>query len=469
MHAENDWMSLKSQMASKIANAWQFDTDTENLFPNRPLLEEMADNASGAVDGQPRKILRDRQYGPQPLIVMPEYKGDFLNRLRDQYVNKCADSLLDFSAPDDLLKYLPDPQPRDLQDDFYEIGRPGDGAGYDTLKQYHDRGWDENDSPEMSEDKILRMNDWGNKKICPCLKGDKPSIFHSANNVITAFLSETNSFRAKTVVANFLMNLFPNDLELDLQRVRIAKMLSDFQRSLIYTKANGWRKPGEHAPGVPVRLLRAEPRAARWTFSTGSHSYATVFQFIPKGTITDPNKLHVRVSCSCPSWLFWGAQYNAVLDDYLYGKVKPKFTPPNKRDPSGRFLVCKHVLACIPIVSRYKIAPASAELKTRLRKPPKVEVDLTGPKEPLRIPIELKPFGRQPEIKDAVQNWDTMPEKTREEFIEGLDAPGAVAFMAHRFPETATKFVIPKLKNMAVENRVPSLRVQARKFLRGIV
>jgi hypothetical protein len=45
--------------------------------------------------------------------------------------------------------------------------------------------------------------------------------------------------------------------------------------------------------------------------------------------------LDVRVSCSCPSWVFYGAQYKAVLKDYLYGAVRPVYAPPKIRDKEG--------------------------------------------------------------------------------------------------------------------------------------
>jgi hypothetical protein len=41
--------------------------------------------------------------------------------------------------------------------------------------------------------------------------------------------------------------------------------------------------------------------------------------------------------------------------------------------------------------------------------------------------------------------------------------------MAHRFPATSAKFVIEKLKDMIVKDRVPSNRVLARRLLRNIV
>jgi hypothetical protein len=461
MHVKKDLKSLVAKVLTKLSaqsGAFQFDDDMENLFQDPPFLDALEDASSGAMDGQPRKTLRNRQYGPMPLMLQPEYKGDFLDKLREKmYKDKCAASdfnLMDFSNPEEMLKYIPTVVPRDLQDEFYDINRPGQGAGYDDLQDYHDRGWDENDAPEISEDKILRLRNWNKSQI---------------DKIVNAFIHKNYNFRLKSVVAKFLMKVLPSAYEIDLQQRRVAKLLSDFQNSLIYTKSKGWRKPEES--GVSVRLVRAEPRVGRWTFmtSSGKESYSTIFQFIPRGSTKDPNKLQVRVSCTCPSWLFWGAQYNAMMEDYLYGRIRPKFTPPSKRDPTGRFLVCKHVLACIPIVSRYKLAPITEEVKIRLKRPLKIEIEKDVPKEKIRIPQELKNFSKREDVKDAVKSWTEMPENKKQEFIMGLDSPGAVAFMAHRFPETATEFVVKKLKEMALTHKIPSMRVQARKFLREIV
>jgi hypothetical protein len=463
-------MSIQ-EMVKRIAaasGAFQFDDDTENLFPELPQLEDMEDAASGEKTIIPRKTLRNKDYQvmEQPLTVRPDYHGDFLDKLREEvYKNKSAESLLDFDMPSDLAKYIPETQPRDLQDEFYDINRPGEGAGYDTFKQYYDRGWDEDDAPEMSEDKVLRERGWENKK--PQKKPTK-NLFNLKEKVVNAFITQQDDFRAQSVIAKFLMELMPEEVDLTINNLRVAKLLRDFDKSLIYTKEKGWRKP--EGEGVSARLIRAEPRVGRWTFMTtsGKESYTTVFQFIPQGSVRDPNKLHVRCSCTCPSWLFWGAQYNAVMNDYLYGPIKPKFTPPKKRDPTGRFMVCKHVLACIPVVSKYKVNVIEPTVKERIKKTPKIEIQ-KGFKEKLRIPNELVGFARRSDIKEAVRTWKSMPDNDRREFIMGLDSPGAVSFMAHRFPDTATGYVVEKLKEMSMKERMSSFRDWARRLLKDIV
>ena len=56
------------------------------------------------------------------------------------------------------------------------------------------------------------------------------------------------------------------------------------------------------------------------------------------GTIDD---LDVRMSCSCPAFLYWGPQWNLSTGDSLYGAPRPKFQPPT--DPKRHlYVICKH-------------------------------------------------------------------------------------------------------------------------------
>jgi hypothetical protein len=469
MPAERDYSNLKnsqckSNMAHRIAEAWGFDFDKGNLFPNSSPTENMEEDSQGVYDAQPQPTLRGRPYGQMPLILRPKYKGDFLQSLLDRFREKCATdptNLLDFSMPSEMLKHQEESYPRDLQDEFYEFDRPGEGAGYDTLKDYYKRDWEPTDAPEMSEDKILRMRLPAPGVPCKPLK----KVFRMAGKIAQTFINRPDP---QIVLANHLMELCPFLYE-EYDNVRVAKLLRDLQNTMIYTKGKGWRKPD--SGGVSVRLFRAEPRVGRWTFrtSSGDETYITVFQFIPEKRVVETPKLHVRVSCTCPSFLFWGAQYNAVMGDYLYGKIRPKFTPPKKRDPAGRFLVCKHILACMPIVSNYRLQPTSEEIKRRLKAPPKIELDRKAPEEKLHIPKDLKSIGERPEMKKIVENWDSMSRTKKRTSIMNLEDPEEVAYMAHRYPSTATIFVVEKLKDMASKEKKAIDREEAKNLLKEII
>jgi len=60
----------------------------------------------------------------------------------------------------------------------------------------------------------------------------------------------------------------------------------------------------------------------------------------------DAKRLDVRVSCSCPAFLYWGAQWNLHQRDGLHGQARPLLQAPTQRlDLRGNFVICKHVKA----------------------------------------------------------------------------------------------------------------------------
>jgi hypothetical protein len=429
----------------------------ENLFHSPNLLDDMEESSKGIYDVQPRKTLRDRPYGHAPLIIKPDYSGDFLEKLKEPFEGKdldyyAADSenLKDFTDPEEMLKHQEHPYPRVVLDDFYDINRPGEGAGGEDLKEYWDRNWTEDDSPEISEDKWLRM--WTKPSGTP---GDTKMASSVISSFITDLIEGKTGIRPSSVVASYLMNRFPIDALLNFDNVKVAKLLSDFENSLINGKKKlDWK-------GVNVRLLRAEPRVGRWTFATNSsgQAYTTKFEFIPHQAIRDTTKLHVRVSCSCPSWLFYGAQYHAFLDGYLYGKVRPVFAPPRVRDKAGTFLVCKHVLACIPVVSKYKLGVIPPELKKKIKNAPKYEVEKT--EEVIRIPKDLVSIGKRSKMKKIMDQWENEPRK-RKQIMDGITDPEEVAFLAFRFPSTATTLSADRLKKLSAK---PALEKEALQLL----
>lgn len=430
-------------MAKRVV-ASVVDFDMHNLFPPKDYTENLEDADSGSFEAQPRHTLRERQYSPNPLVVLPRYEGDFLEKQKSQLMGKPLEveasnpeNLWDFDMPSEWLKHQEEPHPRVLLDLFYDTNRPGDQAGNETLKQYHDRGWDPEDSPEMSEDKYLRYN----------LK-----------------------LHAHNVVAAYLMDYVPIDLEIDIDNIRTAMTLEDFNRSTYLTTGKGSRKPSY--AGVTVLKKKAFPNEGRWVFATGTghNNYTTIFEFIPHGNVRDTNKLHVRVSCSCPSWLYWGAQYHAYMKDYLYGPLRPKYAPPRVRGkgpkdhpiaPRGDFLVCKHVLACIPLVSRYKLGEISEESVRRLKRAPKLKIIKDIPKEELRIPAEYEYIGEKVFIKDIVEKWDESPGRRRG-WIKKLNNPEEVIYFAHKFPDTATTYVAERLKELA---KKPATKKRAEELL----
>jgi len=105
--------------------------------------------------------------------------------------------------------------------------------------------------------------------------------------------------------------------------------------------------------GLKFKLSRADQKNAIWSFtvqgSKGSHRVR--LKAIRKGNIRDIQKTHVRVSCSCPFWQWQGPEFHAKQGDYLYGKPRGLATKPDIKDPSGKHMACKHVLAVLAHVT----------------------------------------------------------------------------------------------------------------------
>ena len=104
-----------------------------------------------------------------------------------------------------------------------------------------------------------------------------------------------------------------------------------------------------------VRLRRVDAQKALWAFEVkGSKPYQIRLQAIRQGNVASLAKAHLRVSCSCPFWQFQGPEHWAKQGDYLYGKPTGTATKPSTRDPQGRHLACKHVIAVLDFVSARK-------------------------------------------------------------------------------------------------------------------
>jgi len=55
----------------------------------------------------------------------------------------------------------------------------------------------------------------------------------------------------------------------------------------------------------------------------------------------------VAMSCTCNFWRYNGPEYNAKSNNYLLGNPSGTATPPNVRDPSRKYWLCKHAYAVV--------------------------------------------------------------------------------------------------------------------------
>lgn len=111
----------------------------------------------------------------------------------------------------------------------------------------------------------------------------------------------------------------------------------------------------KNRPGCEAKLLDSNPqdlylhynvKCSLKTSDPNGHDVRVHFD-VKKVEETDQAKdLDVRVSCSCPAFLYWGAQWNLHQRDGLEGEPRPLLAPPTERlDLRSHFVICKHCKA----------------------------------------------------------------------------------------------------------------------------
>ena len=101
------------------------------------------------------------------------------------------------------------------------------------------------------------------------------------------------------------------------------------------------RKTLGRARGVKPTLKEQRGKSVVYEVK-GSKNYEVEIQF------QDPANVLVR--CSCDAFVFQGSEYHAHNKDFLLGKARGNLKSPDKRDPEGKNLVCKHIVAVFDVV-----------------------------------------------------------------------------------------------------------------------
>lgn len=66
-------------------------------------------------------------------------------------------------------------------------------------------------------------------------------------------------------------------------------------------------------------------------------------------------KKDLKVSCTCPFWIYQGSEYWAKKLGYLLGKPQGTATKPKVRDPDGEHKLCKHLIASLSEFSKMDV------------------------------------------------------------------------------------------------------------------
>ena len=130
--------------------------------------------------------------------------------------------------------------------------------------------------------------------------------------------------------------------------VKTAISLPDIVR-----QTNAFSK--KYRGGCSPKLLDSNPKALFLHYNVtcqkedsdpGGHDVRIQFDVTKVQETSQAKDLDVQVSCSCPAFLYWGAQWNLHQRDGLLGTPRPELQPPTERlDLRGNFVICKHIHA----------------------------------------------------------------------------------------------------------------------------
>jgi hypothetical protein len=168
------------------------------------------------------------------------------------------------------------------------------------------------------------------------------------------------------------------------------------------------RRSIKYAKGCVATSKRNDPKNGRWTFRVkcsqgwSKGPYDVRFKLLKSKTKTKGILgREIEISCNCNSWKYNGADYNALDKDYSERQYS-NGQPPNIRDPKRKFLICKHIAACVPLFKRFIIPegfkddvlpkPLKTLPKQILRKEPEKEIKQQPKKIKPVIPKRIKPI-----------------------------------------------------------------------------
>src|SRR5271154_1326623 len=107
--------------------------------------------------------------------------------------------------------------------------------------------------------------------------------------------------------------------------------------------------------GCSPRLLDSNPKALFLHYNVkcqkedsdpAGHDVRVQFDVTKVQETQKAKDLDLQVSCSCPAFLYWGAQWNLHQRDGLLGPARPELTAPTERlDLRGNYVICKHIHA----------------------------------------------------------------------------------------------------------------------------
>src|ERR1700677_3275021 len=110
-----------------------------------------------------------------------------------------------------------------------------------------------------------------------------------------------------------------------------------------------------YRPGCSPKLLDSNPKALFLHYNVkcnkedsdpSGHDVRVQFDITNVQESQQAKDLDLQINCSCPAFLYWGAQWNLHQRDGLLGPPRPELVAPTERlDLRGNFVICKHIHA----------------------------------------------------------------------------------------------------------------------------
>jgi hypothetical protein len=118
----------------------------------------------------------------------------------------------------------------------------------------------------------------------------------------------------------------------------------------------------KYKKGCVATIKRNTPDLGRWMFTVKCNEpwskgpYDVRFKLLEgkgKKTVGFLGR-EILISCPCRAWKYNGADFNAKNKGYSERQYS-NGDAPNIRDPKRKYLICKHVAACVPILQGFLI------------------------------------------------------------------------------------------------------------------
>jgi hypothetical protein len=190
----------------------------------------------------------------------------------------------------------------------------------------------------------------------------------------------------------------------------------------IVRQTNAFSK--KYRPGCTPTLLDSNPKALFLHYNVkcnkkdsdpAGHDVRVQFDVTKVKESQKAADLDVQVSCSCPAFLYWGAQWNLHQQDGLLGTPRPKLVAPTERlDLRANYVICKHVHAVFE-----RILPSVQHNIVKILREREIQRNKDKEREtPERLKKKQDEMRKKKELEKIKNIKD---KKTRDKLLKGLE------------------------------------------------